>query len=45
LVGAAASNYLVGVNLDKIAARFQDTVRRHGIGAALHDVSVGPSTR
>jgi hypothetical protein len=26
------------VNLEKIAARFQDTVRRHGIGAALHDV-------
>ncbi|HXU80090.1 MAG TPA: GNAT family acetyltransferase [Polyangia bacterium] len=26
------------MNLENIAARFQDTVRRHGIGAALHDV-------
>jgi hypothetical protein len=26
------------VNLQKIAARFEDTVRRHGIMAALHDV-------
>jgi hypothetical protein len=26
------------VNLEKIAARFQDTARRHGVGAALHDM-------
>jgi hypothetical protein len=26
------------VNIEKIAARFQDTARRHGLGAALHDV-------
>jgi hypothetical protein len=26
------------VDLQKIAARFQDNLRRHGVGAALHDV-------
>jgi len=38
LVGTGPDVYLESVNLDRVVGRFQDTARRHGVGAALHDM-------
>jgi hypothetical protein len=38
LVSTRAEDYLDSVNLERVVGRFQDTARRHGVTAALHDI-------